>query len=56
MPNVKLSDNFGLTIDAKPNESSSFVKYFKSLSKLRFSEFNANELKITQLGDLPPSC
>jgi hypothetical protein len=53
MPNVKLSDNFGLTIDAKPDASSSFVKYFKSLAKLKFSEFNANELKITELRDLP---
>lgn len=53
MPNVHLSDRFGLVIDAKPNESSGFVKYFKSLSKLKFSELNANQLKIRQLSDLP---
>ena len=53
MPDVQLSDRFGLTIDAKPNESSSFVKYFKSLTQLKFSELNANQLKIRQLSDLP---
>jgi hypothetical protein len=53
MPDVQLSDNFGLMIDAKPNETSSFVKYFKSLSKLKFTELNANQLKVTQLRDLP---
>jgi hypothetical protein len=53
MPQVKLTDRFGLSIEVEPNPSSSFLRYFKNLAKLRFSELNANELVGMMLKNLP---
>jgi hypothetical protein len=55
MPAIKISDNFGLAIDVEPNPSSSLVKYFKNLLKLRFAELNFAELTNTALDNLPLS-
>ncbi len=53
MPNIRLTDQFGLDLDIQPNSSSAFARYFRNLTRFRFSDLNAAELRDTSLGNLP---
>jgi hypothetical protein len=53
MPTIKLSDRFGLNLDVNLNNSSSIVKYFRNLTRLRFSDLNAADLQNVTLDNFP---
>jgi hypothetical protein len=53
MPNIRLTDRFGLDLDIQPNAGSAFAKYFRNLARFRFAELNAEELRGTSLANLP---
>lgn len=53
MPNIRLTDRFGLDLDVQPNSSSAFARYFRNLTRFRFSDLNAAELQDTSLANLP---
>jgi len=53
MPNIKLSDAFGIDIEFEPAPTSSIAKYFQDLVHLRFSALNVAALRATPLDSLP---
>jgi hypothetical protein len=53
MPNIRLSDAFGLDIEFEPAPGSSIAKYFQNLVHLRFSALNVAALRATPLDQLP---
>jgi hypothetical protein len=53
MPVIQLADRFGLEADIQPDPSSAFARYFRNLTRFRFSELNAAELRDSSLGNLP---
>src|SRR5688572_23679161 len=53
MPNIRLTDRFGLDLDIQPHSSSAFARYFRNLTRFRFSDLNAAELQDTSVANLP---
>ena len=53
MPNIRLTDRFGLDLDIQPHSASAFARYFRNLTRFRFSDLNAAELQDTSLANLP---
>lgn len=53
MPNIKLTDQLGFTVDAEINPDSTIAKYIKSLTKLKFPKLNLASLKDLPLDDAP---
>ena len=53
MPRIKLTDEFGLDLDIEIRPESALAKYFKNLTKLKFSELDFSEMRNVRLEDLP---
>jgi hypothetical protein len=53
MPNIKLTDQLGVEIDAEINPESSIAKYIKQLTKFKFPKLNFNELQNLTLDQAP---
>src|SRR5215475_2693099 len=44
MPTIRLTDDFGLDVDASLDDDSSLAKYLKDLTHLKFDKFNAKAI------------
>ena len=53
MATIKLTDQFGLDVDAQINPDSTIAKYIKDLTKLKFPGINLNELRNLTLDQAP---
>ena len=53
MPQIKLTDEFGLDLDVEIRPQSAFAKYFRNLSKLKFAELDFSQISNLSLKDLP---
>jgi len=53
MPNIKLTDQVGVEIDAALNEDSALAKYVKDLKKVKLSELKFTPLQNTPLDQAP---
>lgn len=53
MPNIKLTDQLGFSVDAEINPDSTIAKYIKGLAKLKFPKLNLASLKDLPLDQAP---
>ena len=53
MPSIKISDQFGLDVDAELNPESGLAKYLKDLAKLKFPNLNAAAFRNVALDQVP---
>ncbi len=53
MPRIKLTDEFGLDLDIEIRPESALARYFKNLTKLKFSELDFSQIRNLRLEDLP---
>src|SRR5688572_2544187 len=53
MPNIKITDQFGVELDAELNEDSAIAKYIKGLTKLKFPAMKFADLQNITIDQAP---